>query len=168
MFLDLERPATHKQITASLSEAGLKAGILDNLASDDLRRGATKDLTTVYATRRPNQPSFEVAAHLGNSRQSFHSSVIGRHYFEHFLPEVWTDRVTKTSDDPFGLGPTTVAFKKRRVTHAEYTKMCGEQDVRPDDKRTRESIRDDYREEEISDWRKNGGMLDQSDGDTFH
>jgi len=133
-----EKAANRTQISKTLAEGGLVAGVIASLASHDIRYGAARD-TANLPGKIKGIATPAVAATLGHSMKS-HEKGITAKYVGSMSTDTWTSRVEEDFQDPFGPQINETAprhTKKRRFSGAEVTKLCQEQGLDPFDKKQR-------------------------------
>lgn len=138
----VEKAANRTQVTKTIAEGGIVAGILGSLTSHDLRYGSARDTANLSKPIK-GLPTLAVAQTLGHSKQAFDKDVTGR-YVGGMTSDVYSSRIEEDFQDPFGLQvadqPLASTSKKRRRSAVEVTRLCLEQNVDNNDKRARARV----------------------------
>jgi len=93
-----DKPAGNHQLTHTMAQAGLVAGVLCRLRAHDLRRGAARD-TANLKSKAKGAPSKGATAVLGHSFNSTNMPLTA-HYVGALADDLWTKRINENFDDP--------------------------------------------------------------------
>ena len=119
--------APTNQMTITLKDSGLEAGVIANLSAHDLRRGAARDTahSKQFATGvATGVATGLVAATLGHSHTAFHRGTTNV-YTGSMTMDVWKPRVADNYVDDFGTSilPKS-SMKKKPRTPEEISALC--------------------------------------------
>ncbi|KAF4631385.1 hypothetical protein G7Y89_g6747 [Cudoniella acicularis] len=133
-----EKVAHRNQISVTLAEGGMVAGVIASLTSRALRYGAARDVANLPGNIK-GTATRAVADELGHSTEAFNKGITATYVGARSI-DTWTPRLENDFQDPFGpqISETTPLLgKRKRHSEAEITQLCQEQGLDPSDKKAR-------------------------------
>ncbi|OBT66236.1 hypothetical protein VE03_04361 [Pseudogymnoascus sp. 23342-1-I1] len=123
-----DKAANRTQLTKTLAEGGMIAGVLAPLASHNLRYGAARDAANIPGSLN-GLPTEAVAITLGHSISAYQAGVTKQYVGSQ--TDTWTMRVESYYEDPFGTNVdeaiVTTRPQKRKFGEDEITQLCQDQ-----------------------------------------
>ena len=105
-----DKPAGNRQLTHTISEAGLLAGLLALLHGHHLRRGLAD---TAILDAKVRGVATEAVANALRLSDGSHSSNVTRHYVGSLRDEVWTKRLAENFEGTFDIDATNALYNGR-------------------------------------------------------
>jgi hypothetical protein len=162
-----EKAANRTQVTKTLAEGGMVAGVIASLASHDLRFGAARDAANL-SKKIKGIPSVDVATTLGHSMRSYDKGLTAQ-YVGAMSTDTWTSRVKEDFQDPFGpqIDETAPLPKRRRMSPDEITRLCEGKGLDASDKKARARAAYQDKQQRKKDWissasKRSAGLVDET------
>ncbi|KAL1868207.1 hypothetical protein Plec18167_008401 [Paecilomyces lecythidis] len=131
-FLTVDTPANVAQVSNTVRDMGLIAGVCQHLTSHAIRYGSARDLAHVPADSLPSTSTEFVARALGHSTRSMNTGVT-QMYMGGLGVDTNIARAAHPYQDPLGPVIANESMKKRKRAHdsSELTKWCEERGLDP-------------------------------------
>jgi hypothetical protein len=149
----VDKPAGNHQLTQTMEEAGLSAGLLSKTRAHDLRRGAAQDTANLEKSKLVGFVTPGVSAALGhgqNSRGASHTA----HYIGSLTDDVWSKRVEENFINPYGIDETDNMYPKKfqHLKPEQITELCQTEGLDPSNKHHRKQASNLYEKRRRQEW----------------